>query len=177
MNPTPFTDFAVDRDNRTINVEREFEAPLPLVWAAWTEKDILDQWWAPKPWQAKTKWMDFSEGGYWLYAMVGPEGETHWARADFRSIAPLEGYTALDGFCDEHGTINPDLPRSLWATRFTGRENRARVNIQITFEKLEDLEELIRMGFKEGFAAGLQNLDHYLRTQSGLRGQARAEGN
>jgi PhnB protein len=166
MNPTHLTNFVVDRDNRKINVEREFEAPLPLVWAAWTESELLDQWWAPKPWQAKTKRMDFSEGGYWLYAMMGPEGEVHWARSDFRSIAPLQGYTALDGFCDEHGNVNPGLPRSLWATVFTGGENRARVNIEITFDKLEDLEEIIRMGFKEGFTAGLENLDHLLSTQS-----------
>jgi hypothetical protein len=53
MKPTPLTHFAVDRDNRKINVEREFSAPLPLVWAAWTESELLDQWWAPKPWQAK----------------------------------------------------------------------------------------------------------------------------
>jgi PhnB protein len=166
MNPTPLTNFAVDRDNRKINVVREFEAPLPLVWAAWTESELLDQWWAPKPWQAKTKRMDFSEGGYWLYAMMGPEGEVHWARSDFRSIAPLQSYTALDGFCDEHGNVNTGLPRSLWATVFTGGENRARVNIEITFDKLEDLEEIIRMGFKEGFTAGLENLDHLLSTQS-----------
>jgi PhnB protein len=165
MNPTLLTNFAVDRDNRRINVTRAFEAPLPMVWAAWTESPLLDQWWAPKPWQAKTKHMDFSEGGYWLYAMVGPEGEVHWARADFRSIAPLQGYTALDGFCDEHGTISPGLPRSLWATAFTGGENRARVDIQITFDALADLEEIIRMGFKEGFTAGLENLDHLLSAQ------------
>ncbi len=166
MNPTSLTNFAVDRDNRKINVAREFEAPLPLVWAAWTESQLLDQWWAPKPWQAKTKWMDFSEGGYWLYAMMGPEGEVHWARSDFRTIAPLREYTALDGFCDEHGNVNPGLPRSLWATVFTGEGDRARVNIQITFDKLEDLEEIIRMGFKEGFTAGLENLYHLLSTQS-----------
>jgi PhnB protein len=165
MNPTHLINFVVDRDNRKINVAREFEASLPMVWAAWTESQLLDQWWAPKPWQAKTKWMDFSEGGYWLYAMVGPEGEVHWARSDFRSIAPLQSYKALDGFCDEHGNVNPGLPRSLWATGFTGGENRARVNIEITFDKLEDLEEIIRMGFKEGFTAGLENLDHYLNTQ------------
>jgi PhnB protein len=171
MKPTPLTHFAVDRDNRKINVEREFSAPLPLVWAAWTESELLDQWWAPKPWQAKTKRMDFSEGGHWLYAMVGPEGETHWARADFRSISPLKEYTALDGFCDEQGNINPALPRSWWATAFSGEADRARVNIEITFDKLEDLEETIRMGFKEGFTAGLENLDYCLSTQFQMRAQ------
>ena len=169
MKTTLLTNFAVDRDNCRITVERAFDAPLALVWAAWTERELLDQWWAPKPWQAKTKWMDFSEGGYWLYAMVGPAGETHWARADFQSISPLKAYTVLDGFCDEHGHVNPTLPRSRWATVFTGEEARTRVNIDITYDSLEDLEHIIGVGFQEGFAAGLENLDRYLSTGFQLR--------
>ncbi|HYG14458.1 MAG TPA: SRPBCC domain-containing protein, partial [Bacteroidia bacterium] len=70
-------DFNVDKANRKIKVTREFAAPLSQVWEAWTNSQVLDQWWAPKPWKAKTKTMNFTEGGYWLYAMVGPEGEEH----------------------------------------------------------------------------------------------------
>ncbi|MDB5149731.1 MAG: hypothetical protein JWQ57_3751, partial [Mucilaginibacter sp.] len=55
--------FTKDLQNKKINVVRTFNAPLNLVWQAWTESDILDQWWAPKPYRAETKLMDFREGG------------------------------------------------------------------------------------------------------------------
>lgn len=61
---------------------------LDLVWDAWTKPEILDQWWAPKPYQTETKSMDFREGGMWLYAMVSPENEKHWCKNDYHKVEP-----------------------------------------------------------------------------------------
>ena len=77
-------DFIIDKENNTITVSREFAAELPLVWDAYTKSEMLDQWWAPKPWKARTKSMDFREGGFWHYAMVGPNGEEHWAFINYQ---------------------------------------------------------------------------------------------
>ncbi|MGK4566409.1 SRPBCC family protein [Flavobacterium sp. 3HN19-14] len=63
-------DFSIDKENKQINVKREFEATLDRVWTAWTEADQLDQWWAPKPYVNKTKSMDFKTDGFWLYSMT-----------------------------------------------------------------------------------------------------------
>ena len=56
-------DFIVDKSTNTVLVTREFDAELPLVWDAFTSKEILDQWWAPKPFESKTKVMNFEVGG------------------------------------------------------------------------------------------------------------------
>ena len=53
-----------DVAGKKITVEREFEASVEDVWRAWTEKELLDQWWAPKPYKARTKTIDFREGGH-----------------------------------------------------------------------------------------------------------------
>jgi PhnB protein len=111
-------EFSVDKENKVIRVEREFAAPLAKVWAAWTQSEILDQWWAPKPWQTKTKSLDFREGGFWLYAMVGPDNTTQWCRADYKSIITHRSFSGYDAFCDENGNINRDFPRSLWTNQF-----------------------------------------------------------
>ncbi|MCE7060832.1 SRPBCC domain-containing protein [Dyadobacter sp. CY343] len=157
--------FNVDKENKKIKVEREFDAPVTKVWAAWTEKELLDQWWAPKPWKARTKTMDFREGGHWLYAMVGPEGEEHWARVDYKSIAPLRSFTAADAFCDENGNISDSMPGSDWENTFKEESSKTLVFIEITFKELKDLEQTLEMGFKEGFEMGLSNLDELLASQ------------
>ncbi len=154
--------FSVDKENKKIKVEREFAAPLDKVWAAWTTSELLDQWWAPKPWKAKTKSMDFSEGGTWLYAMVGPDGTQHWARADYKDIKVSQSYSAYDAFCDENGTINTDFSRSLWNNTFKQQADSTIVTIEISYKELADLEQILEMGFKEGFTAGLENLDALL---------------
>ncbi|HEX5624812.1 MAG TPA: SRPBCC domain-containing protein [Saprospiraceae bacterium] len=151
--------FSVDKEKYQIHVEREFAAAVDLVWTAWTEPKWLDQWWAPKPWKTETKTMDFREGGHWLYAMRGPEGETHWCRADYKSIYPQKSFSGLDAFCDDMGTVNPSFPRSAWNVDFQPSGESTRVNILIQFDSLADLETNIQMGFKEGFTAALENLD------------------
>ncbi|MEX2335655.1 MAG: SRPBCC domain-containing protein [Fulvivirga sp.] len=159
-------DFVVDKQSNTVKVKREFAATNDKVWAAWTESGLLDQWWAPKPWKSRTKTMDFNEGGQRLYAMVGPEGEEHWALADFTSITPKSNYKFLDAFCDSEGNINDDLPRSEWDVSFSGSGGSTVVDIEIKHEKLSDLEKIIEMGFKEGFMMALDNLDELLEAKA-----------
>jgi uncharacterized protein YndB with AHSA1/START domain len=155
-------DFSVDKENSKVKVKREFAAPKETVWAAWTEPELLDQWWAPKPWQSRTKTMDFTEGGRRLYAMVGPEGEESWAFADYLSINPKDNFKHKDGFCDENGNVNLDFPSSEWNVDFTESNGSTVVMIEIQHRSLSDLEKIIELGFKEGFIMALENLDEML---------------
>ncbi|RVT76691.1 SRPBCC domain-containing protein [Flavobacterium sufflavum] len=155
-------DFIVNKENKTVNVTRKFAAKLPLVWDAWTKPEILDLWWAPKPYQTKTKSMDFREGGTWLYYMESPEGAIHWCKNDYKKIELLKSFSGLDAFCDENGTTNNDFPRTVWNNTFTENGETTTVNIVAQYEKLEDLEQIIAMGFQEGFTMALGNLDDYL---------------
>ncbi len=158
-------DFTVDKERNSILVKRAFAANLDLVWDAWTKPELLDQWWAPKPYQVKTKSMDFREGGSWLYAMISPENETHWCRADYKRIKLKQSFSGLDAFCDEAGNINTDFPRSLWSNEFDSTDDHTTtVKITIQYDSLEDLEKIVDMGFKEGFSMGLENLDALLQT-------------
>ena len=109
MKSSLLMDFSVEKENSTIKVKREFAAPLEKVWAAWTQSELLDQWWAPKPWKARTKSMNFSVGGFWLYAMVGPDGTEHWARADYKAIASLKSFKGEDFFAMKPVTLIPNF--------------------------------------------------------------------
>lgn len=151
--------FTVDKENSTVNVKREFRAPIANVWAAWTEAEILDKWWAPAPWKSRTKSMEFKEGGRRLYAMVGPEGEEHWAIADYTSIIPKTNFKYLDAFSDSEGNLNEDFPRSDWNVTFTEQGSATFVDVAIKHDKLSDLEMIIEMGFKEGFTIAMEGLD------------------
>lgn len=158
-------DFTVNKENSTILIKRAFAAKIDLVWDAWTTPEILDQWWAPKPYQTQTKLMDFKEGGYWLYSMVSPTGEKHWCRADYKKITPLKNYSAQDAFCDEQGNINTSFPRAFWTNEFNENNHTTMVNITITYDSLDDLEKIIELGFKEGFTMAIGNLDEYLENK------------
>lgn len=162
MNSALQFDFIVNKEAKSIAVKREFAADVNLVWDAYTKSEILDQWWAPRPWKAKTKTMDFREGGKWIYAMIGPNGEEHWARLDYDTINPKTSFTGKDAFSDAEGNINKDMPVSEWDARFTPVGDRTRVEFMITYGDLAQLETTLQMGFKEGLAAAMEGLDELL---------------
>jgi uncharacterized protein YndB with AHSA1/START domain len=153
------TTFEKDTVNNEIHATREFAAPLSKTWNAWTQAELLDQWWAPKPWKAQTKTMDFREGGHWLYAMQGPAGEKHWSRADYKKVEKEKSFTGEDYFCDEKGVKNASLPTMNWHVVFEPAGNHTIVRVHIKFSSRQDLEKIIEMGFKEGFESAQDNLD------------------
>ncbi len=171
MNSNLLFDFSVNKENNTIHVTRDFAANRSLVWDAWTKPELLDLWWAPKPFRTQTKSMDFREGGMWHYAMISPENEVHWCKLDYQTIENQQSYSGLDGFCDEHGTLNEAFPRSQWNNVFSDNGENTTVNITIKYETLEDLEKIISYGFKEGFSMAMENLDQYIEMKFKLRNE------
>jgi len=163
MLPLQF-DFLVDRENNTLTVKREFAAGRQLVWDCYTKSELLDQWFAPKPFTTKTRSMDFSEGGHWIYAMVDPEGKEYWGRTDYTKIQPIDFYHSLDAFSDAEGNINPELPRATWVVSFTDLNQHALVETVVTYKSLADLETVIQMGMQEGLTSTLERLDDLLAT-------------
>ena len=162
MNTLQF-DFKVDKTTNTVLVEKEFDAELSLVWDAFTKKEILDQWWAPKPWASRTKSMDFTVGGRRFYAMVSPEGHESWQIQDYTSISPKTNFKFLSVFADKDQ--NPDLPGSNWDLNFTEENGITKVSISIYNESRERMEKMMEMGFKEGFTMTLNELATILQEQ------------
>jgi uncharacterized protein YndB with AHSA1/START domain len=161
-------DFSVIKETKTITIKREFAAHLPLVWDAFTKSELLDQWWAPKPWKAVTKTMDFREGGCWHYAMIGPERQEHWALVNYQSIIPQQRITAFDTFSDAEANVNEHLPQSKWIMSFNAQGEVTLYEGLIIFDNLEQLETTVKMGFQEGMTMALENLDKYFATQTKL---------
>lgn len=162
MNKTKFTK---DPANRKMLIERDFNAPIKLVWKAWTDPEILDQWWAPRPWKAKTKQMDFRVGGYWLYSMNGPEGDQHWSRADYEKILYQHSFSGTDYFCDVEGNMNTELPGMHWHVTFKDASSITKVEVLVSFQSEEEFVKIIEMGFEEGFASAHTNLDELLKEE------------
>src|SRR5215203_471326 len=162
MNNNLLFDFTVDKTTKTVFMNVEFAADLSLVWDAYTRQEILDQWWAPKPWLSKTKFMNFEVGGRRFYAMVSPEGQERWSIQKFTSITPKTNFKMSNAFADKDE--NPELPGSDWDYNFSEQNGRTKVTITIYNESLARMEKMIEMGFKEGFAMGLQQLDQLLLT-------------
>ena len=154
------TQIAKDFEKKSILVSREFNAPLATVWRAYTESELLGQWWAPAPWKAETKFMDFTAGGYWLYAMVSPEGEKHWARMNYMAINHHKSFNIEDAFCDENGNFNKELPISKGQVSFSPTANGTLVEFLMIYPTESDIQKIVEMGFEQGISMTFDALDN-----------------
>lgn len=153
-------DLSIDKAAKKVFITREFDAGISLVWDAFTKAELLDQWNAPKPFVAKTKFMDFKVGGRRFYAMVGPDGKEIWAIQKYISISPKTNFKMFNAFADKDE--NPQLPGSEWDYTFSEQDGKTKVSITIYNESRERMEKMIEMGFTEGFKAALKNLENLL---------------
>ena len=159
MNNDLLFDFNVDKEAKTIFITREFDAGLSLVWDAFTRPDLLDQWGAPAPMRAKTKYMDFKVGGKRFYAMISPDGQERWALQKFTSITPKTNFKMFNSFADKDE--NPEATGSEWDYIFSEENGRTKVSITIFNESFERMEKLLD-GFRIGFIMTLENLENLL---------------
>lgn len=156
-------DFTVDKPAKTVSITREFNAPLSLVWDAFTKSELLDQWVAPAPFISKTKYMNFEVGGKRFYAMISPEGQARWAIQQYTSITPKTNFKMYNVFADENE--NPEQYGSDWDYNFSEENGITKVSITIFNESFERMESILE-GFKLGFTASLQNLESLLAALS-----------
>lgn len=130
-------------------IERTFDAPLELVWRAWTEPEHMKRWWGPRGFTCPTAEIDFRVGGRAFAAMQSPdfnEGRPIWSTGTYREIVPMERIVVTDSFADEKGGVVP-------ATHYgmTG-DFPLEMLITVTFE---DLGGKTRMTLRhEGIPAG-----------------------
>ena len=157
-------EFIVNKETKTVTITAEFDAARDLVWDAYTNAELLDQWWAPKPFASRTKVMDFTVGGKRFYAMVSPEGAERWVLQKYTSITPKTNFKLFNTFSD--ADENLELPGSDWDLSFSEQDGTTTVSISIYNESLERLEKMIEMGFVEGTKAQLKNLEELLATLS-----------
>ena len=153
-----------DLDQYTLQARREFNAPVSLVWRTYTEKELLDQWWAPRPWKTETIALDFRVNGKWAYDMVGPNGERHSAMQIFREIVFEKYFSGIDAFVDEEGNIDDTMPVATWKNTFEPTVNGTLVIIDSVYPDRESLEFALRMGVDKGVSRAHDHLAEVLQS-------------
>lgn len=65
-------------------------APVDIVWKAWTEPEHIIHWWGPAGFTTTVHEMDIREKGEWKLTLHGPDGKNYPNRSIFKEILPLE---------------------------------------------------------------------------------------
>lgn len=84
-------------------VTRVFDAPIALVWKAWTDPKYVMQWWGPQGCTGAFCEMDFRVGGKFLCCMRAPDGQELWNGGEYYEIILHEKIVFSMYFSDPQG--------------------------------------------------------------------------
>jgi uncharacterized protein YndB with AHSA1/START domain len=156
------TDVRKDPASLTMEIVSEFDAPIARVWQLVADPRQLERWWGPPTHPATFTDFDLSPGGRVSYFMTGPDGEQYHGWWLVREVSSPELLEVQDGFADETGEANQDLPVNVMRIEIMAVGDATRMTIRSTFPTVEAMEQTLAMGAEEGMKAALGQIDDLL---------------
>ena len=148
---------------RTMTIDGEFDASPERVWQLWADPRQLERWWGPPAYPATFTRHDLTPGSRVEYHMTGPTGDQPRGYWDVLEADPSRSLVFRDGFANDDGTPNDDVPRN--EGRVTIQEigpGRTRMSIQFQFATAEAMDQMIAMRMDEGLTEAVGQIDALL---------------
>lgn len=139
--------------NREIRISRTLNAPLELVWEAWTKPEHIANWWGPNGFTNTIHHMDVTPGGEWDFIMHGPDGTDYKNKNLFKEVVPFEKIVY------EHVSA----PKFVATITFEAQGNQTLIDWHMLFETAEQFIQVVKT-FKadEGLKQNIEKLNAYL---------------
>lgn len=151
-----------DLEALTLTVVAEFAAPPARLWQVWSDPRQLERWWGPPTWPATFEEHDVVVGGASRYYMTGPEGQKARGWWRFLTLDEPRILEFEDGFSDESGVPNPQMPTTRGLVEFEETAAGTRMTVTSRFATVEQMEQLVQMGVVEGMTQAMEQLDGLL---------------
>jgi uncharacterized protein YndB with AHSA1/START domain len=122
----------------------------------------LERWWGPPTWPATFEQHDFTVGGEATYFMTGPDGEKARGWWRFTALDEPRSLEFEDGFSDDAGEPNPQMPTMRLRVDFEETGSGTRMTVTTFFNNVEEMEQLVTMGMVEGMQQATGQIDAIL---------------
>jgi len=159
---------SVDKNHEalTMSITAEFDAPMQAVWQMWENPRRLERWWGPPTFPATVVDFDFTTGGNVSYFMTSPEGDRHHGWWRILAIEPPRRLEFEDGFSDDGGVPNPEMPVTRTRVSLDEQSGSTRMTIETNFPNREAMDQMVEMGMEEGMSAALGQIDELLQQEA-----------
>jgi len=162
----PVTNVTKDPENLTMTVVADFAAPLQRLWDAYTDPRQIEKFWGPPEYPATFTRHDVFPGGTTSYFMTGPDGSSHGGFWEWIDVKQPEGANASfevrDGFAQDDGTPNTDMPTGRMVFHFEATDTGSRVTVTSFHNSADEFTQVIEMGQEEGMRDAMGQIDDVL---------------
>lgn len=146
-----------DLAKRTLSLKKTFDAPIGLVWEAWTQPEHIAHWWGPKGMSLTVVEHNFKVGGKWKYVMPMPNGGEFVSEGQYSEIVKYQKIVTSANF--RPMTEGVEI-RALF------EENGSKTNF--IFSVIHPTEEYKvqqeKMGFYNGWGSTFDRFEAFLST-------------
>ncbi len=148
--------------DRTIHITREFDAPIELVFEAFSQPEHIGKWWGPNGFSTTTKSMEFKVGGEWIFTMHGSDGTNYPNRVVYTEIKNPEllKYDHFAGYKDDGKP--PHFKSTITFEEVNGKTS---VNMNMLFPTAYRRDEAAEFGAVEGGHQTLSRLAEFLESK------------
>lgn len=154
--PQTIPDSVAPITERELTLERLIDATPEKLYRAWTEPELLKQWFTPKPWTVASAQLDLRVGGSNVIVMRSPEGEEFPNRGVYLEIIPNQRLVFTDAYLD--AWTPSDKPFMTATISFEAVGNKTRYTARVQHWSNADRESHEKMGFHEGWGMATDQL-------------------
>ena len=156
------TSIEKDLAARTLTVTAQFAADPARVWQVWADPRRLERWWGPPTHPATFVEHALEVGHISRYFMTGPDGERYHGWWRIVAVAEPTDLAFEDGFADDEGRPNDELPVTQARVRLHDDAGGTRMVIESTFPSTDAMAQVLAMGMEEGLTQALGQIDALL---------------
>ena len=144
----------------SIDITRIYDAPVKLVWEAWTDPKKAAKWWGPRGFTITTHSKDLRVGGHWAYTMHGPDGVNYENKTIYHEV---EEYKKL---VYDHGGNDDRPPLFKVIVKFTDLKGKTKMEMSMILETVEAAEQTRKFVKAAGGNGTWDRLAEYLESNS-----------
>jgi len=133
-----------------LSLTRLIDAPRAAVYRAWTDPELLKQWFAPLPYTTPHAELDVRPGGANLIVMKSPDGQEMPNRGTYLEVVPNERIVFTDAYVGDW-TPSPNKPFMTVILTFEDEAGKTRYTARVRHWNAEDKETHEKMGFHQGW--------------------------
>jgi uncharacterized protein YndB with AHSA1/START domain len=150
-------------NDRELVLTRVIDAPRESVYRAWTEPELLKQWFTPRPWTTPVVETDVRPGGSNLIVMRSPEGAEMPNRGVYLEVVPNERLVITDAFTQAWEPSEKPF-MTLVLTFEDAGEGRTKYTARARHWTVADRESHEKMGFHQGWGVATDQLAEVARS-------------
>jgi uncharacterized protein YndB with AHSA1/START domain len=138
------TEFIIEPDRQDIVITRVFDAPRDVVFKAFTDPNLIPNWWGPRRYETIVDRAEVRPAGSWRFLNRDADGNEYGFKGVYHDVVAPERVVQTFEFEGAPGHV------ALETATFEDVDGKTKCVAQSVFQSVEDRDAMVKSGMEEG---------------------------